>query len=325
MARVLVTGVTGQIGTYLAELLLSEGHEVMGIGGPDDVRLPEGVIAAAGSFERVDQLLSDNGALDAVVHLAGRSSVAASWEDPVGTFDTNGRLTVALAFAAAKRQGLRFVHASSAEIFGNTAAPVQDESTPLAPISPYAVAKAAAHLGVKITRDGLGAPASNLIFYLGESPRRPTQFVFRKITRGVAAIANGKQRELVLGRTSVVRDFCHARDLAHAARLLALGATPGDYVCASGEGHTILEVAITACKIAGVDPKVVRSDPALFRGNDIHSLVGDSRHLRALGWSPSVGFEALVREVVEHDLEAHRAGLAHEGGTPGAQQTKAAT
>jgi GDPmannose 4,6-dehydratase len=113
--------------------------------------------------------------------------------------------------------------------------------------------------------------------------------------------------------------------LANAAKVLALGASPGDYVCASGEGHTVLELALTACRVAGVDPKLVRSDPALFRPNDIHSLVGDSGRLKRLGWCPTVGFEALVREVVEHDLAAHRAGPTHERGATGAQPTKAAT
>jgi GDPmannose 4,6-dehydratase len=306
MARVLVTGVTGQIGSYLAELLLAERHDVLGIGGPDGKPLPPGVRAAEGSLEDVERLLGSNGPLDAVLHLAARSSVAASWQDPMATFDANARLAAALVFAVAKHKGLRFVHASSAEIFGNAPAPVQTEDTPLAPVSPYAVAKASAHLAVKVAREGLGVPAHNLIFYLGESPRRAPHFVFRKITRTVAAIACGDAKELVLGTTSVIRDFGHARDLANAVRMAALGAPPGDYVCATGEGHSIMDVAVLACTLAGVDPKVIRSDPALVRANDVQSLVGDSTRLRALGWRPQVSFEALVREVLQHDLAAHR-------------------
>ncbi len=305
MARVLVTGVTGQIGSYLAEALLARGHEVVGIGGPDDLTLPPGVRPAAGGLGDVDALLDGNGALDAVVNLAGRSSVAASWQDPMAAFDANARLAATLVFAAGRRK-LRFVQASSGEIFGNAPTPVQNEETPIAPISPYAVAKAAAHLAVRVARDGFGAPASNLVFYLGESPRRPPAFVFRKITRTVAEIAAGDAAELVLGSTSVVRDFSHARDLAAAAALLALGGAPsGDYVCASGEGHTVLEVALAACAAAGVDPKVVRSDPALLRPNEIHSLVGDSARLRSLGWRPTLGFQDLVREVFEYDRALH--------------------
>jgi GDPmannose 4,6-dehydratase len=301
MARLLVTGVTGQIGSYLAEASLAAGHDVRGVGGPDEARLPEGVRPAQGSLDRIDALLDENGALDAVVHLGGQSSVSVSWQDPLATFDANARLSAALAFGTARRK-LRFVQASSAEIFGNAATPVQDETTPIAPLSPYAVAKASAHFTARLAREGFGAPASNLVFYLGESPRRAPTFVFRKITRTVAAIVLGEANELVLGNTSVVRDFSHARDLAAAAMLLALGAPAGDYVCASGEGHSVLDLATTACAIAGVDPRVVRTDPSLLRPNEVQSLVGDSRRLRSLGWRPTVGFEALVREILEYDL-----------------------
>jgi GDPmannose 4,6-dehydratase len=307
MARVLVTGVTGQIGSYVAELLLAGGHTVLGVAGLEGVPVPPGVMPLGTplSAEGASRLLEDAGDLRAVIHLAGRSSVAASWQDPMATFDANARLTTALLFAAAKRPGLRFVHASSAEIFGDAKTPVQDESTPIAPISPYAVSKAAGHMAVQVARAGLGTPASNVIFYLGESPRRAPSFVFRKITRTVAAIARGQAEHLTLGNTAVIRDFCHARDLARAAVLLALEAEPGDYVCASGEGHSILDVAHAACALAGVDPgKTLRFDPSLVRPSDIASLVGDATKLRARGWAPSMGFLDLVKEIYEHDLAA---------------------
>ncbi len=311
MARILVTGVTGQIGSYVAELLLEAGHGVVGLAGLEGVPVPAGVVACSTvlTAEGAPELLEEAGELDAVIHLAGRSSVAASWQDPVGTFDTNARMTVALLFAVAKRKGVRFVHASSAEVFGNSKAPVQNEATPIAPISPYAVAKAAAHMAVQVARSGLGVPASNVIFYLGESPRRAPSFVFRKITKTLAAVTMGRGENLVLGNTSVVRDFCHARDLARAAVMLALGGEAGDYVCASGEGHSILDVAHVACELAGVDPgKVLRFDPALVRPNDIASLVGDASKLRARGWAPAVGFRDLVKEVYLHDLRETEAG-----------------
>jgi GDPmannose 4,6-dehydratase len=269
------------------------------------VPVPAGVVSCSTTLaaDTTTELLDEAGEIDAVIHLAGRSSVAASWQDPVGTFETNARLTVALLFATARRKGVRFVHASSAEIFGNARTPVQSEATPLAPLSPYAVAKAAAHMAVQVARAGLGVPASNIVYYLGESPRRAPSFVFRKITRTVAAIARGREEHLVLGNTAVVRDFCHARDLAQGAVTLALGGEAGDYVCASGKGHSILDVAHTACELAGVDPnKALRFDPALLRPNDIASLVGDAAKLRARGWSPSVGFVELVKEVYDHDL-----------------------
>jgi GDPmannose 4,6-dehydratase len=307
MGRYLVTGATGQIGSYLCELLLARGHHALGTVGPDGAPLPPRVELAEGSLEAPEILLSRNGPLDAVLHLAARSSVAASWGEPMETFDANARLSAGLVFAAARRPGLRFVHASSAEIFGNAASTVQNEDTPLAPVSPYGVAKAAAHMAVRVARSGLDVPAHNLIFYLGESPRRAPHFVFRKITRTVAAIASGDARELVLGSTSVVRDFCHAEDLARAILFVAERAPPADYVCATGVGHTILEVAELACRLAGIDPGVIRSDPGLVRAHDVRSLVGDSGRLRALGWRPEVSFEQLVGEVLEHDIAAHRA------------------
>jgi GDPmannose 4,6-dehydratase len=310
MARVLITGVTGQIGSYAAEILLADGHEVLGVVGPDGIPLPSRVVACAPPLapERIEGLLADAGPLDAVIHLAARSSVAASWSDPVATFDANARLTATLAFLVARRPRVRFVHASSAEIFGDTPSPTQDESTAIAPISPYAVAKAAGHMAVQVARCGMNALATNLIFYLGESPRRAPSFVFRKITRTLAAIACGDAEHLTLGNTRVVRDFCHARDLARAATMLALGHEPGDYVCASGEGHSILDVAHVACALAGLDPdKTLRFDPDLVRPNDIRSLVGNAAKLRALGWHPSVDFRQLVEEVFAHDLAAHRA------------------
>jgi GDPmannose 4,6-dehydratase len=325
VARVLVTGVSGQIGSYAADLLLEGGHEVVGVEGPDAPPMRNGVRACKTPLapERASDALQEAGPLDAVIHLAGQSSVAASWSDPMGTFDANARLAAALLFAVAKQKRVRFVHASSAEIFGNASAPVQNERTPLAPISPYAVAKASAHMAVQVARSGLGVPATNLIFYLGESPRRATRFVFRKITKTLAAIARAKHganvgatpgvpQHLVLGNTSVIRDFCHAKDLARAAVMFSLGGEPGDYVCASGEGHSILDVAHVACDLAGLDPtETLRSDPALIRPNDIASLVGDASKLRALGWTPTVGFRELVTEVYEYDL---RERVEHRGG-----------
>ena len=305
MGRVLVTGVSGQIGSYAAELLLEAGHAVVGLAGLEGLPVPAGVVPCSRALtaESASRLLDEAGAIDAVIHLAGRSSVAASWQDPMCTFDDNARLAAALLFEVAKRDGVRFVHASSAEIFGSAKTPMQNEATPLAPISPYAVAKAAGHMAVQVARTGLGVPASNVIFYLGESPRRAPSFVFRKITKTVAAIAKGREEHLVLGNTAVVRDFCHARDLARGAVMLALGGESGDYVCASGKGHSILDVAHVACELAGVDPdKALRFDSALLRPNDIASLVGDASKLRARGWAPTVGFRELVREVYEHDL-----------------------
>jgi|SRR5580658_5650973 GDPmannose 4,6-dehydratase len=311
MQRILITGVGGQVGSYLAETLSEQGHQVVGLTSKPDRQLPAGVERARGSLDSngIDELLDGNGTLGAVVHLASVTSMVQSWEQPWLTFDLNGRAGVQLAFALQRRPGLRLVHASSAEIFGRATAPIQDEATPINPVSPYGVAKASAHMAVRFVRQAYGAAASNLIVYMTESPRRRPTFVLRKITRSVAAVVCGDSQQLELGNTDAVRDFSHARDVATAAALLALGSAPGDYVCASGEGRSIRELAESACRVAGLNPEGrVRVNPTLLRPNDIPSLVGDPRTLRAIGWRPTVTFDALLREVFEHDLREYRAG-----------------
>ncbi|MDP9149563.1 MAG: GDP-mannose 4,6-dehydratase [Myxococcota bacterium] len=311
MERVLITGIAGQVGSYLAEMFLAEGHAVVGLASGADRPLPAAVERARGSLAPagIEELLDGNGPLTAIVHLASVTSMVQSWEQPHLTFDLNGRAGVELAFALARRPTLRLVHASSAEIFGRAREAVQDESTPIDPVSPYGIAKAAAHMAVRLVRQTHGAPASNLILYMTESPRRRPTFVMRRITRSVAAIVCGDAEEIVLGNTEAVRDFVHARDVAAAAKLLAKGAPAGDYVCASGKGHSIHQLAEAVCRVAGLDPKGrIRSDAALYRPNDIPSLVGDPRALRARGWEPRSSFEELLAEVFEHDLRAYRAG-----------------
>ncbi len=304
MARVLITGIAGQIGSYLAERLVVGGHTVVGI---DHARVAlAGVESLRGPLEAtgVDAMLDRCGALDAIVHLAGKTSVGESWRAPMEAFDANARTTAALAYAAQARS-IALVNASSAEIFGLSTAAMQSETTPIAPVSPYGVAKAAGHAVVRLTREEMGARATNVIFYLGESIRRGESFVFRKITRGLALVKLGRAETVTLGNTAAVRDFCFADDLAHAAEMFALGATPGDYVVASGEAHAVSEIATTACEVLGLDPAVVlRTDPALFRRADIPRLVGDASKLRALGWAPTMTFHQLVRSIVEQDLEA---------------------
>lgn len=306
MARILVTGVAGQIGSYVADRLLAGGHTVLGVDPAPAlqkaVQMQPGALIADG----VDGLLDGCGALDAVVHLAGKTSVGESWGAPMATFDANARTTAALAFAASVRK-VTFVNASSAEIFGASTHSMQNEATPIAPVSPYGVAKAAGHAVVKLTREEMGARATNLVFYLGESIRRAETFVFRKITRGLARVKLGREKHISLGNTAVVRDFLHADDLAHAAEMFALGAAPGDYVVGSGAGHAVAEIATTCCELFGLDPAVVvQTDPSLFRRADIPRLVGDSTKLRALGWAPSLELRALVQSIAEHDLDVAR-------------------
>jgi GDPmannose 4,6-dehydratase len=304
MARVLVTGVAGQIGSFLSDRLLLGGHTVIGV---DHARPPRAEIEMhVGPLEAPDvsRLLDGCGALDAIVHLAGKTSVGESWGAPMDTFDANARTTAALAYAAQAR-GIALVNASSAEIFGNSGDAVQSEATPIAPVSPYGVAKAAGHAVVKLVRDEMGARATNLIFYLGESVRRAETFVFRKITRGLARVKLGHADKLTLGNTAAIRDFCYADDLAHAAEMFALGASPGDYVVASGEAHAVADIATTCCEVFGLDPTaVVATDPALLRRSDIVRLVGSSTKLRSLGWAPTLTFRELVRSIADHDLAA---------------------
>lgn len=305
MARVLVTGASGQVGSYLCEQLLAAGHRVHGTTGSLAEPLPEGVTACHTPLQAPNalRLLEEAGSLDAVVHLAGRARVATSWAEPEETFALNAGFTAALVAALRAPGSPALVHASSAELFGPRCPPVQDESTPVEPGSPYGVSKAAAHWMVRVGREGYKARMSNAIFYMGESERRPPSYVFRKITRGLAAVSLGKEPFLSLGDTSVRRDFLHARDLASAAALLALSAPAGDYVVASGEGHTVREVALLACELLGLDPaRVLREDPSLRRPTDLPCLVGNSAKLRALGWAPTLDFRGLVEHLVRHDL-----------------------
>ncbi|MDB4993848.1 MAG: GDP-mannose 4,6-dehydratase, partial [Myxococcaceae bacterium] len=165
MARLLVTGVTGQVGSYLAELAIEQGHSVVGIGGPRRARpLPAGVAAARGSWttEGVTELLSGNGAIDAVVLLGANTDLPSTWKDPIGAFVSNGYLVAVAAYTLGTGARTRLVHASSSNVYGQVTTLVQDESTPIAPVSPYGVAKAAGQLAVTNAREGLGAPMSNL-------------------------------------------------------------------------------------------------------------------------------------------------------------------
>lgn len=311
--RILVTGATGQIGSYACELLLAAGHTVLGIGSPHGTHaLPEGVLRAAGAWtdDGLSALLEENGALDAIVHLGAPTDIPASWNDPEGTFRTIGELTAKLAYRIAKAHpSIRLVHGSSSNVFGRAAQPVLDESTPIAPVSPYGVAKAAAHMAVTQARTSFGARASNLIFFQALSKRARGSLVLRKITRQVAAVVRGEATKVTLGTMSVVRDVSHAQDFARAAVLLATGAPDlaGDYACASGIGRSIREMAEVVCGLAGIDAKsVLVEDPTYARPGDIPRLVGDARRLRAVGWAPQVSFEALARECLEADDAASR-------------------
>ena len=313
----LVTGITGQDGGYLAEHLVADGWIVHGLVQSTDDR-PEHLRALGTSVSLHEGDLLDHARLSDVVrdttptaiwNLAGISSVARSWSEPVLTAQTNGTavaalLQAALALQDATGRPVTFVQASSAEIFSGSSTVPQDESTPLAPRSPYGAAKAFAHHLVQTYR-GRGLAASNAILYNHESPRRPVTFVTRKITTGVAAIATGRARELVLGDRTVRRDWGWAPD--YVAAMVALGgaAEPQDVVIASGASHSVDDFVAAAFARVGIEDweHLVRTDDRLLRTSDAADLVGDPARARSeLGWTPTVGFEDIVGRMVDADL-----------------------
>jgi len=313
--NVLLTGVSGQDGWYLADNLLREGHRVHGVvRDPSDserlvVELP-GLVTHVADLTNADSLRAavEDSEPDRVYNLAGSTSVARSWEAPTETADVIGGGAIRLLSATwdlQERRGLetRFLQASSAEIFGDPEVVPQDEFTEHRPVTPYGAAKDFAHKMVEVYRKR-GMFASAAILYNHESPRRPPTFVARKITRTVAAISRGLATELVLGNIDVHRDWGYAPD--HVAGMIAIleAAEPYSYVVATGEARTVREFVAEAFRVVGIaDWEVyVRIDPSLYRPADPRALVGNSKRLRGLGWRPSVTFVELVRTMVEADL-----------------------
>jgi GDPmannose 4,6-dehydratase len=314
MARALVTGIGGQDGSYLAEQLLGHGYEVFGT----VLGSPEGYPSLAPLKERIRFVpieLEDaedvRRALrevepDEVYHLASASFVPASWEDPVGTS------TSAVAAVSALLEGIRrelpearFLNAASAEIFGAPTEVPQTEKTPVAPRTPYGAGKAFAHFLTGAFRRQYGLRASSAILFNHESPRRPLQFLTRKVTYGAAAISLGLERELRLGDLSAQRDWGFAGDYVRALRLMAARDEPDDYVIATGEAHTVEEFVAAAFDEVGLDWRDhVRYDPEFARGSaDSRALVGDPTKAREqLGWEREVEFPELVHLMVEADL-----------------------
>ncbi|MEO5711489.1 MAG: GDP-mannose 4,6-dehydratase [Nocardioidaceae bacterium] len=314
--RALVTGVSGQDGWYLAQRLLADRCEVHGV-----VR-DAGAVAALeaelpGLVTHVADLVDDaalRGAVDAaepdrIFNLAGSTSVARSWEEPVLAADVIGIGAVRLLNAAWDRQErsgreVRFLQASSAEVFGDPVSAPQDEDTAHAPVTPYGAAKDFAHAMVQVYRRR-GMFASAAILYNHESPRRPASFVARKITRAVAAIARGSQDKLVLGNIDVLRDWGYAPDHVDGMLRILAAERAGDYVVATGEARSVRDFVAAAFAAVGVsdwEPHV-EIDPGLYRPADPRALVGEAARLRSLGWRPEVGFEELVSIMVRADLD----------------------
>ena len=314
MLRALVTGVAGQTGSYLAENLVARGLEVHGVvrdGGEDAsaVELPPEVVLHRGDLTDLAGMRSTVLEVrpDVVVNLAALSSVAASWRLPVETAQLNGAAVAGLLAAVAElREGghdAAFVQASSAEIFGQAPVSPQDETTPIAPVNPYGASKAYAHLLVGAYR-AAGLRASSVVLYNHESPRRPEQFVTRKITAAAARIARGEQSELVLGDLTVRRDWGWAPDYAEALALVATSDTADDYVVATGESHSIQDFVDAAFARVGISDTsgLVRSDAEFVRPADATELRGDASKIRAaLGWAPTRSFTEVVEAMVDAD------------------------
>jgi GDPmannose 4,6-dehydratase len=339
--RALITGVTGQDGAYLAELLLGKGYEVHGIKrrassfntkridhlykDPHEagVRffLHHGDVTDSSSLIRIMQQTQP----DEVYNLAAQSHVAVSFEQPEYTADTNALGTLRLLEAIrilGMQDRTRFYQASSSEMYGMVQQTPQRETTPFYPRSPYAAAKLYAYWITVNYREAHGIHASNGILFNHESPVRGENFVTRKITRGLARIKLGLQSCLYLGNLDARRDWGHARDYVVAQWLILQQDQPGDYVVASGVQHSVRDFVTAVAREMelpltwrgdGLDEQavdadgrvVVAVDPRYFRPAEVDTLLGDAgKARRELGWEPTIGFDELVREMAEADLRA---------------------
>ena len=323
MPTALITGVTGQDGAYLAQLLLQKGYRVIGLmrrsassdvigerlrwlGILDQVELVDGNLSDLSSLIRV---VADH-APDEVYNLAAQSFVAASWQQPLltGAITGLGAANMLEALRIARREA-RFYQASSSEMFGMIQEPKQSERTPFYPRSPYGVAKLYAHWMTVNYRESFGLHASSGILFNHESPLRGIEFVTRKVTDGAARIKLGLATELRLGNLEATRDWGHARDYVRAMWLMLQQDKPDDYVIATGTTISIAELCRVAFEHVGIDYRdVVKTDPKFMRPAEVDVLLGDpSKAKQALGWSPEVSFAELVTEMVDADLARHRA------------------
>ena len=320
MRRALITGIGGQDGSYLAELLLEKGYEVVGLVRPgaepyenlaaiaDEIELHEADLLHQTSLAQALRAADP----DEIYNLAAPSFVPASWEHPVETaeFAAVGATSLLEAIRLVNPE-LRFYQASSSEIFGEPRESPQTEATPLAPVTPYGVAKAYAHFSARSYRQRYGLFACSGILYNHESPRRPLEFLPRKVAYGAAAISLGLEQELVLGDLDARRDWGYAADYVDAMWRMLQQDAPEDYVVASGESHSVRELVECAFGHVGLDwQRHVRVDPALQRGRaELHRLVGDPAKARAqLGWERTLEFAQLVQLLVDADLQRLRVG-----------------
>jgi len=309
--RILITGVTGQDGPYLARLLHDEGGDIWAItrqgSVPADLPFVQATAPAdlrdAASLERALAMAAP----DEIYHLAAQSSVGQSWDAPAETGEITGLGTARLLEAARRTApGARLFIASSSEIFGEPERSPQDETTPIRPTSPYGAAKAYAHHLAHVYRNRYEMFVAVGILYNHESPRRPPNFVTRKITRGAVAVARSEQTTLRLGNLDARRDWGFAGDVVRAMPLALRAGTPDDYVIATGEVHTVRDWCELAFARVGLDYREhVVSDPAFWRPEGGVPLAGDASRARdRLDWRPQVDFAALVEMLVTADQAA---------------------
>lgn len=305
MSRVLITGITGQDGSYLAELLVAAGDDVHGTSLSADEHTVDGV-----ELHPLDLSQPGIGGLirslapDVVYNLAAISSVFGSWQQPELTARINGLAVAEMLAALQNLPGARFVQASSAEMFGVPAEVPQTENTAISPTSPYGAAKAYAHSLVNAYRTA-GVWASSCILYNHESPRRPENFVTRKITASAARISLGRQDSLELGNLDARRDWGWAPDYVDALRLAVTSDAPDDFVIATGVDHSVEDFVATAFARVGIADwrPYVKVSEKLMRSGDAPRQLGDASHARdALGWAPTVDFDGLVTAMVDNDL-----------------------
>jgi GDPmannose 4,6-dehydratase len=314
----LITGITGQDGSFLAELLLARDYAVTGVIREDPgeslgcsehlrgrLRLVHGDLLEAHTLRTAIELVRPR----EVYHLAAPSFVPTSWLTPGETMRAivGSCAEILEAVRDIDREIRVFVSASGA-IFGETDESPQREDTPVRPTNPYAIAKLAAHQLVGALRANDGLHASSGVAFNHESERRPERFVTRKVTRAAAAISLGQQQELTLGTLDAIRDWSFAGDIMHAAWLMLQQERPGDYVLASGVGHTVAELVQAAFACVGLEAeRYVRVDPELVRPVERTPSVGDPAKARSeLGWKATLSFEQLIERMVQADLRSLR-------------------
>ncbi len=316
MPRALVTGITGQDGSYLAELLLDKGYEVFGLIRRSSVVTDQRIRHLINHVELLDGDLLDQLSLikaiqharpDEVYNLAAQSFVPTSWGQPVltGEFTALG-VTKMLEAVRVADNPIRFYQASSSEMFGKVMEVPQTERTPFYPRSPYGVAKVYGHWITVNYRESYNMYACSGILFNHESPRRGLEFAPRKIARAVARIKLGKQHEIRLGNLDARRDWGFAGDYVRAMWMMLQQPTPDDFVIATGETHTVAELVELAFQRVGINNwrDYVVIDPALLRPAEVDLLIGDpTKAKEKLGWVPLVTFAGLVNQMVDADLE----------------------